>query len=335
MPVDRTIKASLGTLVALGLRDVKLDAFPTTLYLMVSEKCMYSCAYCPQSKASLGSSYEKLSRVPWPEVDWEILKKAIIQKPDFVKRMCFQVVNGKNYFENLLYFMQSLKEAFPDNSNLPISVSIRPKDLSEVETIFQAGAERVGIPIDSVSESLFPKIRGGSFKAYLDLILESARKFKGHVTTHLIVGLGESDREIFNAMKLFYDNSITVALFSFTPVSGTPLAQSKPPALARYRRIQLMRFLFQAGYANSLSFNFADDGTLVSIFTDLSTDEIYRLISSPGIFMTSGCHNCNRPYYNETPTGPMYNYPFVPNDTQKLIDVFIEKIENERIYFRK
>jgi biotin synthase len=26
-------------------------------------------------------------------------------------------------------------------------------------------------------------------------------------------------------------------------------------------------------------------------------------------FQTSGCPNCNRPFYNEQPGGPMYNYP--------------------------
>lgn len=26
-------------------------------------------------------------------------------------------------------------------------------------------------------------------------------------------------------------------------------------------------------------------------------------------FLTSGCPNCNRPYYNEKPSGPIYNYP--------------------------
>jgi len=26
-------------------------------------------------------------------------------------------------------------------------------------------------------------------------------------------------------------------------------------------------------------------------------------------FQTSGCPGCNRPYYNEKPSGPIYNYP--------------------------
>jgi len=26
-------------------------------------------------------------------------------------------------------------------------------------------------------------------------------------------------------------------------------------------------------------------------------------------FRTSGCPDCNRPFYNERPSGPLYNYP--------------------------
>ncbi|HUT17269.1 MAG TPA: radical SAM protein, partial [Acidobacteriota bacterium] len=26
-------------------------------------------------------------------------------------------------------------------------------------------------------------------------------------------------------------------------------------------------------------------------------------------FLTSGCPDCNRPFYNEKPSGPIYNYP--------------------------
>jgi biotin synthase-related radical SAM superfamily protein len=26
-------------------------------------------------------------------------------------------------------------------------------------------------------------------------------------------------------------------------------------------------------------------------------------------FQTSGCPDCNRPFYNERPGGPLYNYP--------------------------
>jgi biotin synthase-related radical SAM superfamily protein len=40
-------------------------------------------------------------------------------------------------------------------------------------------------------------------------------------------------------------------------------------------------------------------------------------------FQTSGCPDCNRPFYNEKPSGPFYNYP------RKLEIKEIEKISKE------
>ena len=37
--------------------------------------------------------------------------------------------------------------------------------------------------------------------------------------------------------------------------------------------------------------------------------ELIKIISSGKPFLTSGCPDCNRPFYNEKPSGPLYNYP--------------------------
>jgi biotin synthase len=34
-----------------------------------------------------------------------------------------------------------------------------------------------------------------------------------------------------------------------------------------------------------------------------------QIIQKSEAFQTTGCPNCNRPYYNEKPSGPIYNYP--------------------------
>jgi biotin synthase len=38
----------------------------------------------------------------------------------------------------------------------------------------------------------------------------------------------------------------------------------------------------------------------------------HQIIQQGTPFCTSGCPECNRPYYNERPGGPMYNYPRPP-----------------------
>jgi biotin synthase len=36
---------------------------------------------------------------------------------------------------------------------------------------------------------------------------------------------------------------------------------------------------------------------------------LITVINSGKPFLTSGCPNCNRPFYNEKPSGPLYNFP--------------------------
>jgi len=46
----------------------------------------------------------------------------------------------------------------------------------------------------------------------------------------------------------------------------------------------------------------------------LPRGELVEIASTGEPFMTSGCPGCNRPYYNERPSGPLYNYPFRPGE---------------------
>jgi biotin synthase len=45
--------------------------------------------------------------------------------------------------------------------------------------------------------------------------------------------------------------------------------------------------------------------------SDFGVDKrtLSQIIRTGEPFLTSGCPNCNRPYYNEKPSGPIYNYP--------------------------
>ena len=48
----------------------------------------------------------------------------------------------------------------------------------------------------------------------------------------------------------------------------------------------------------------------------------YLIEKIPGdAFQTVGCPGCNRPYYNERPSGPLYNYPR---------DLTMEELNNEK-----
>lgn len=356
--MERNIRASIGSLGVLGLRKIELPAPPTTLYLMIGEKCMYNCAYCPQARESKGST-EQLSRVVWPKVKWDELKDSLLQKPEYIKRICFQIVNSPCFLDELVFYINDLKGYFKDNNlHLPISVSVRLTNIKELQMVFDAGAERVGLPLDVASEDNFAELRGGNYKNSMDFILNASKRFPGRVTTHLIVGLKETDKELHSLMKTFFENGITVALFSFTPIKGTRLETLKPPSLARYRRIQFLRYLLLRRVCFEPEFD--ENGTLVAIASSNQgvtvwknqTQNLLQMQNQPGnknfyapvleamqdpaIFMTSGCPNCNRPYYNESPAGPIFNYPFVPDKDALtgIVGTFIEEISENEIRFK-
>ena len=66
-PSPNAVRVSTGTAIVLGLAQGKLDAEPTTAYLMTYKqgKCTANCGFCPQARGSK-SSAEMLSRVTWP-----------------------------------------------------------------------------------------------------------------------------------------------------------------------------------------------------------------------------------------------------------------------------
>lgn len=117
--------------------------------------------------------------------------------------------------------------------------------------------------------------------------------------------MGETERELVEMMQQMHDWGVTVGLFAFTPVRGTALEDQPPPALDQYRRMQAARWLISQGQAGLGDFEFAAAGRLTRI-----TVRGWRTMLADGrAFETSGCPDCNRPYYNERPGGAAYNYP--------------------------
>jgi biotin synthase-related radical SAM superfamily protein len=41
----------------------------------------------------------------------------------------------------------------------------------------------------------------------------------------------------------------------------------------------------------------------------IARDTLVQIVNSGKPFQTTGCPDCNRPFYNEKPSGPVYNYP--------------------------
>jgi len=307
------IRVSLGSAIVVGLMKGKLDAAPTTAYLMTyrEEKCVANCGFCPQARES-NSRADMLSRVSWPSFPTKMvinkLAKAAIDKK--IRRICIQVLNYPQVFAELLALVMAIRN-IPD---VPISVSCQPLTKENLRRLAKSGVERIGIPLDAATESIFNKVKGFlvggpySWKRQFQLLDEAVKIFgKGRVSTHLIVGLGENEREMVEIIQKCVDMGVLPALFAFTPIAGTRLENISQPPIENYRRVQIARHIIVNGMARFENMCFNEKGCLVDF--GVSREVLLSIVESGKPFLTSGCPYCNRPYYNEKPSGPLYNYP--------------------------
>lgn len=299
------MRLSLGTAGVLGLSPARQSDPPTTAYLLLDGRCAADCAFCPQAR-SAGGRADRLSRITWPSFTAEEALAALPQGS--FRRLCIQGVNAPGWRECLGAFLDSLKQLPPDRRP-PVSLSLRPRDAAEVAEWLDRGAERIGIPLDAATPEIYRRVKGGSWEKAVKLLAEAAAAHPGRISTHLIVGLGETEREAAETLLLLYRLGLTVGLFAFTPCRGTRLEAAEPPDLGAYRRLQVARWLLATRRISPEGepFTFDREGRLSGFGLTLET--LAEVLVSGDAFRTSGCADCNRPYYNERPGGVRYNYP--------------------------
>ncbi len=293
------IRLSLGSAINLGLKKGNQSVPPTTMYIMLGENCVNNCAFCTQARDST-SSRKHLSRIIWPVFRWVDVLDALRKGGHGFKRACFQTLSYDGMLDDLVDAIEVLKEM-----NIPASAAVGPLDDGELARLRNAGLDRVGIALDAANEMVFDNVKGGlvgnpySWQEHLDSLERAALVFPGRTTTHLIVGLGETDEDLLDMMFWCKERGITVGLFAYTPFKGVRVGDA-PPELPRYRAIQIARSLVFGEGKNRSEFTF-ENGRLTDM-PDLEAG--YEMA-----FQTSGCADCNRPYYNERVRGPIFNYP--------------------------
>jgi biotin synthase len=298
MVLPSAINVSIGTAAVLGLAEVPMAAVPTTAYLMLGGRCLMNCAFCAQARESQGGALH-LSRVTWPEYELDRVVERLVAAAarGDIRRACLQVTVTADAFPQALALLRAVKAASP----VPFDVAILPHDLDQVRQLLDAGADHIGFGLDAACERVFRQVKDGNWARSLALVEETARAFPGRAAVHLIVGLGETEREMVERIQWAHDLGATVGLFAFTPLRGTHLAGHPAPPLDAHRRVQAARWLIVHDLVRVEGMSFDGQGRLCCLGS--------RLPTTGEPFQTSGCPDCNRPFYNEQPGGPLYNYP--------------------------
>ena len=321
------IRTSLGSAINLGLKKGSQSVPPTTLYIMLGEDCVNNCAFCTQARDNT-SFRGHLSRVTWPEFEWEDILDALDgpgglgEKDRTFKRACFQTLSYDGMLDHLIKAIGDLK-----GMGIPVSAAVGPLEEMELARLRDAGLDRLGIALDAANEMVFENVKGGmvgnpySWRDHLDSLKRAVEFFPGRTTTHLIVGLGETDEDLLDMMFWCRDRGITVGLFAYTPFKDVR-AGGAAPELQRYRAIQASRgFILDRGVSREV-FKF-QKGRLTMMPDLYGLDNGCMDEMCGREFETSGCPDCNRPFYNETVSGPRYNHPqeLAEDELAKAIDL--------------
>ncbi len=308
--VQDKVRVSVGTASVLGLLKYRLNVAPTTAYLMTycEGNCVANCSFCAQARENT-SKRSLLSRVMWPAFPLrDVLRRFKNPAMNVLERACIQVINYPGFLEDTLDLARMIKEA----CGLPVSLDICPVDRGALERLRDAGIERISIPFDGATPEIFDDVKGinvrGPYRweGHMRALGDALAIFgEGNVMTNLIIGLGETEEEAVGFIQRISDMGVGVGLFAFTPIPHTKLAHLPQPPLETYRRVQVARHLITENISRYESMDFDEDGRLVGV-GDVDLAEVLR---GGAAFETSGCPGCNRPFYNERPSGPFYNYP--------------------------
>ncbi|MBQ03630.1 radical SAM protein [Candidatus Bathyarchaeota archaeon] len=325
----RTSTAAVMTMgIAPGrfLNDAKLHCL--NLLLTYDEGCSARCAYC-------GLSRSRDSKTPWADnsfirVEWptvavdEVVSKIRDGDCPAVERVCVSMVTNPRAFNDTLTVVARISPVMERVSAL-ITPTIIDRDW--LVDLKEAGADMVGIAVDAATEEIFDETRGRGVRGphrwdrYWESVSESVEVFGiMNAGVHLIVGIGETEREMIETIQRVHDMGAFTHLFSFFPEVGSLMQNSHQPPIEQYRRVQLARYLIDNGSAGACEMTFDHDGRLNDY--GIKETALDKIISQGYPFMTSGCHGktlmnaCNRPFGNCTPLqalqGQMRNFPYKP-----------------------
>ncbi len=317
-------------------RDAKL--YCINLLLTYDEGCHARCAYCGLSNSrEVDTDWVDNSfiRVDWPIYPLNEVKEALSDGTcPHVERVCVSMITLGCAREDCFKVVSELREVIPQ-----ISVLITPTILNENWLIRakEAGADKVGIAVDAATPELFEKLRGNGvngphkWKKYWQTVEEAVEVFgKENVGIHLIVGVGETEKEMVDAIQRAQDLGADTHLFSFFPEEGSDMQDDPQPPLGTYRRIQAARYLINNELTSAKRMQFNNQGQITDF--GISKTEYNQMMSEGKAFMTSGCNGttmdnaCNRPFGNCTPyqayIGHWRNFPLSPDkdDLKKIAE---------------
>jgi len=318
---------TLGFIPGKFYRDAKL--YCINLLLTYKGGCKANCAFCGLSRERIGKDEEEsFIRVDWPmyRTD-EIIEQ--MNNVSHAKRVCISMITHPRAYSDLCTVVEKIK--IKNSNNILISALVTPTLMDKEKYIHlkEIGVNNIGIAVDASTPEIFDKLRGKGVvgphnlnKYWQDVKIAASIFGKNKATIHLIAGIGETEKDMIEAVQKSVNLGADPHMFSFFPEKGSIMENHPQPPIGKYRRIQLARYLIQNGYTRIDKMKFNGNSEIIEF--GINNSKLNKIIESGEPFVTSGCPDkdgyvaCNRPYSNCTPRqameGELRNFPFHPNN---------------------
>ena len=326
------VRISVAAAIELGLAPGRIRGCSCNCINLLQnypQGCAANCSYCGLARERPGLAEENsFIRVDWPLYETDLVAEKIAEKEarDTVGRVCIAQVQDHRATDDLVDMAARVHAAAP---KVPISglVTATLLDEDDLFRIKESGVDIIGVGLDAVTEDLFLRTRGKLAKGPHRWdqhweIVRAARRIYGpmKVNCHLIVGLGETDEEMFDMIYMLKEEQIAGYLFSFNPEPGTEMQDVPRAPLVRWRRIQFVKNLIEEHDLSRDALEFNEHGELMRI--NHSQDSTQFAVTNGTAFMTNGCPDrdgvmaCNRPYGSYRPGEDYRDYPFLPDSDE-------------------
>ncbi len=298
------------------------------LLLQYEEGCFSDCAYCGLARTRPGRYEDKsFIRVDWPLLETDLVVARMAKYQQKLTRLCISMVTHGRAYQDTADIIQRIASKV----RTPISILVAPPTLNRrrLNVFKELGVDMIGVGLDAVTEQLFSQRRthvphgGLRWDNYWEIINASRDIFgPWKVNCHVLVGLGETDRDLIETFYDLKNRQILANLFCFNPDPDSRIAEHQKSNITRWRRIQLIKTLIEEYDLEWDRIVFDETGSIRHL--NFPVTDMNEVVTRGVAFTTNGCPGengepgCTRPYGSYRPSEPFRDYPFLPEESDLM-----------------
>lgn len=336
------VQMSTAAAITLGVTNGRMYRTACTrclnLLLTYPEGCRANCAYCGLARhreADRDYADRNFIRVDWPAVPLDmaidIVAKEGAKSP--FHRMCISMITHPRSDEDTRTVLKKWTDRI-DPSAIPVSILSNPTTMTreDVKRLKDLGADIFTVALDAATPEIFDRVRGKgvqsphSWQKYWEILMDARDIFGPQkFGAHIIVGIGETERDVLELVQRLVDLGGHSHMFCFFPEKGSLMDHLPATPREQWRRVQLARYLIDYRDGRVEKMRFDESGRVIDY--GFPESELETIIGEGVAFRTSGCPGkfaddvsaCDRPY-GDSPPSNIASYPFQPNghDLRKI-----------------